>query len=285
MIEKKLILCGILAVAIGIATVVPMEYLMAAQAQANTETAQAQVKAQAQANAAITYAPWFNVSVPYVYVNLDQSGSNGTASWNGVSINGLINFTATPAAINLEGALAKIEYYQLAVSSNEGPIVNISYSIAFMIEKLGVAGYPGGCYLSITGLGDNTYTFANNITINGVPNYKGDVGGAGMMGDIIGDTPPGATNETFATDVFTDSVLNYNGGNSQVGNEINELRNAQTLSIDVTSICTVMYNGNVTITTPSTNQVLQHIELTKTNGGFVYGTYTQGEAPFPMETP
>ena len=38
MIEKKLILCAILAIAIGIATVVPMEYLMAAQAQESTQT-------------------------------------------------------------------------------------------------------------------------------------------------------------------------------------------------------------------------------------------------------
>ncbi len=35
MIEKKLILCGILAIAIGIATIVPLEYMMAAQTQVN----------------------------------------------------------------------------------------------------------------------------------------------------------------------------------------------------------------------------------------------------------
>ena len=41
MIEKKIILCSILAIAIGIATVIPMEYLMAAQTKANADLANA----------------------------------------------------------------------------------------------------------------------------------------------------------------------------------------------------------------------------------------------------
>ena len=271
MIEKKLILCGILAIIIGVATIVPIEYFM-------SQPVASQLVAQGA-----TDQPWFNVNIPYVYVNLYQSGGNGTMSWNGAGIEGIVNFTATPDAIDLKGALAKIEYYQFAVSSNEGPIINMSYGIAFMFEKLGVAGYPGGCYMSITGLGGNGFTFANNVTINGVPNYEGDCSGTGMMGDVIGDNlPPGTTNDTYAAHVFSDSLLGYNGANSQA---VNDLRSAQTLSIDVTSICTVVYDGNVTINTPSSNQVLQHIELTKTNSGFVYGAYTQGEMPFPMETP
>ena len=37
MVEKKIILCAILAIALGIATVVPMAYLMAAQAQESNQ--------------------------------------------------------------------------------------------------------------------------------------------------------------------------------------------------------------------------------------------------------
>ena len=48
MIEKKLILCGILAIAIGIATIVPLEYMMAAQAQ--------EIPLQDK--------PWFNLNIP-----------------------------------------------------------------------------------------------------------------------------------------------------------------------------------------------------------------------------
>ena len=76
-IEKKLILCSILAITIGIATIIPLEYLMNAEIVAAAPNAE----------------PWFNVNVPYTYVNLDQSGANDTASWNGVNIQGIANFT------------------------------------------------------------------------------------------------------------------------------------------------------------------------------------------------
>ena len=42
-------------------------------------------------------------------------------------------------------------------------------------------------------------------------------------------------------------------------------------------LCTVTVNGNVTITTPASNQILQHIVLTKTGDGlgFTYGNYSE----------
>jgi hypothetical protein len=278
MIEKKLILCGILAIAIGIATIVPLEYMMAAEQQVKAET---------------TFTPWFNVNVPYVYVNLDQSGANNTVSWNGVNINGLANFTLTPAGMALQGADAKIEYYQFQISSDQGPIANISYSVSSTIEDLGfhgsinnIPGIPGGGYMAITGLGDNHFTFANGVTYNGIPNYDGYCGGSGGLAILVGNSsslPEGATNQTSTTGIFGSYLENYNGANSN--QVITELRNAKTLYIDVTRICSVSYNGNVTVNMPINNQVLLHIVLTKTSNGFVYGTYTQGEAPFPMETP
>jgi hypothetical protein len=65
-----------------------------------------------------------------------------------------------------------------------------------------------------------------------------------------------------------------------------EIRNAQTIYIDVSKICTVTVKGNVTVTTPASHEVLQHIELTNLGSGFgfVYGTYAN-EIPFPVEGP
>jgi hypothetical protein len=270
MIEKKLILFGILAIVIGVATIVPIEYLMAGQTTANAQTA---------------FTPWFNVNVPYVYVNLNESGANDTATWDGVNIQGLANFTLTPAGMALKGADAKIEYYQFQVSSDQGAIVNITCSVALTIEKLGVPGFPGDVYMGITGLGDNHFTFANGVTYNGIPNYNGYCGGGAELAVIVGDNLPSTeTNQTFTTGFFGAYIMNYNGNNqNQV---VTELRNAQTLYIDVSRICSVVYNGNVTVSMPSSNQILQHIVLTKEGNGFVYGTYTKGEEPFPMmETP
>ena len=79
--------------------------------------------------------PVVQCHVPYAYVNLDQSGSNGTASWDGVELMELANVTLTPAGIALKGADAKIEYYQFQISSDQGPIVNITYSVCSTIEK------------------------------------------------------------------------------------------------------------------------------------------------------
>jgi hypothetical protein len=68
------------------------------------------------------------------------------------------------------------------------------------------------------------------------------------------------------------------------------LRNAQTLYIDVSKICSVSYQGNssstaATTTTLASDEILCHIALIKTENGFVYGTYTEGTVPFPIQTP
>jgi hypothetical protein len=133
-----------------------LEYMMAAEQQVNAQT---------------TFTPWFNVNVPYVYVNLQQSGGNDTFTWDGAAIQGIANFTLTPAGMALQGADAKIEYYQFQISSDQGPIANISYSVSSTIEDLGfhgsinnIPGIPGGGYMAITGLGDNHFTFANGVT-------------------------------------------------------------------------------------------------------------------------
>jgi hypothetical protein len=267
MIEKKLVLCAVIAITIGIAVIAPLEYFMSSQPVVQAAPDQ----------------PWFTVNVTYARINLNLNGGNNTASWDGVAIEGIANFTATPDAIALRGADAKIEYYQFAVSSNDGPIVNVTYAIAYSVEKLGVLGLPGGVYMGITGLGANSFTFANGASYNGIPNYKGYCGGSICLDEVIADTPAGATNETSAAPGFCASIMNYNGANSN-SQVVSELRNAQTLSIDVSRICSVAYNGTLTVKMLSGSQVLQHIELTKTNGGFVYGTYTQGTQPYPMLT-
>jgi hypothetical protein len=273
MIEKKLIICSILVLAIGIASVVPLEYFMMADAQTTP------------------IQPWFDVNVPYVYVNLNKTGANDTATWSGVNIQGLANFTLTPAGTDLKGADAKIEYYQFEVSSEQGPIVNMSYSIALSIEKFpagdkinNVPGIPGGGYFAIDGAGNNQFFFANGLVYNGIPNYNGYCGGGMCVYQIVGDNlSSGATNQTFSIGVFGADAMNYNGVNSD--QVVNALRNANTLYIDVSRICSVSYDGNVTVNMPTSNQILQHIELTKTDNGFVYGTYTNGQVPFPMDTP
>ncbi len=282
MVEKKVILCAVLAIAIGIATVIPMEYMMAAQTKGNADLANAQVVS----------TPWFNVNVTYAYVNLDQSGSNGTASWDGVELNGLANVTLTPAGMALKGADAKIEYYQFQISSDQGPIANVTYSVCSTIEEIGshgsinnIPGIPGGGYMAITGYGPGTsYTFANGVTYNGIPNYNGYSGGSGGFTVFVYNTtstPGGPTNQTSTQGFISSYIASYNGNQNQA---VTELRNAKTLSIDVTRIGSVSYNGNVTVNMGPSNQVLQHIVLTKDGNAFIYGTCNP-TFPVPIESP
>lgn len=268
MIEKKLILCSILAIAIGIATIVPLEYMMAAQTEVSAQT---------------MFTPWFNVSVPYAYVDLHESGGNNTMTWDGAMIQAIANFTLTPAALNLKDADARIEFYQFRVYSNQGSIVNITYSVAVCREELNVTGIPGGCYTAITGSGGNTFTFADGTTYNGNSVCGDSVCGGGV---VLANMPGVIPVQNYTTAVVGSYIANYNGNNAS--QTLTELRNAQALYIDVSRICSVSYQGNATTattTTMSSNQVLQHIVLTKAGNGFAYGTYTEGTVPFPIETP
>ncbi len=273
--EKKLILVSILAVSIGIATIAPLAFFMST------------ARAQATPN-----KPWFNINVPYVYVNPYKNGDSAL-------IQGIGNFTFTPEGLTLNGAEAKIEYYQFHIYSDQGSILNVSYSMAISKIDYNVTGLPGGIYSAITGSGANTFSFANGMIYNGINGYNGDCFGGGVFYTI----PNG---QTFTNQVFSDyihigetsTVLPFPNSNgtvftdqySEKGNNaaqiIGQLRSAQELYIDVSRICTVIYDGNVTINTPANPIVIQHITLSKTpTNGFVYGTYKEGTVPFPMETP
>jgi hypothetical protein len=179
-------------------------------------------------------------------------------TFDGAMIQAVANFTLTPNA--LKNADAQIEYYQFAVSSDQGPIVNMGYFIS--IEKPGIT----------TGAsGNGTIWFANGLIYNG-PACNG---GSGM--------DPEAWNSPFMLGFVSDYIFSTNGNDAPQA--VTALRSAQTLYIDVSKTCTVTVNGNVTITTPASHDILQHIELTKTGNEFAYGTYTEGTLPIPGIVP
>jgi hypothetical protein len=267
-VEKNLIAWSILAIVIGVATIIPLEYLMTGQAEANAQ--------------AVT--PWFNVNIPYAYVNLYVSGGNDTMTWDGAMFQAVANFTLTPDAINLKNADAQIEFYQFRLYSDNVAIVNITYSVAVSREEINVPEIPGGVYLAITGSGGNIFYFADGTTYDGNAVVGDSVCGGGK---VIANMP-GMPVEDYTVAVVGSYIANYNGNNAM--QTLTELRNAQTLYIDVSKICSVSYHGNsssttATTTTLASNEILYHIALTKIESGFVYGTYIEGTVPFPIQTP
>jgi hypothetical protein len=240
MIEKKLILCSILALAIGIATAAPVEYFMLADAQTTDLT---------------NIQPCFTVDTSYAYCNLNVGGGNNTASWQGASIEAVANFTLTPDA--LSNADAQIEYYKFAVSSDQGPIVDMGYYVS--IEKQGIT-YGAS--------GNGTIWFTNGLTFNG-PACNG---GQSLMYHAL--------NRGVTTGYISDYILAYN--TNEASKTVLDLRSAQALYIDVSKVSTVTVTGDITITTPASSDIIQHIVLTKTADGFVYGDYTGGTLPLPI---
>ena len=268
-VEKKLIAWSILAIVIGVATIVPLEYLMTGQAEANAQT----------------ITPWFDVSIPYAYVNLYDSGGNDTMTWEGAIFQAIANFTLTSDALNLKNADAQIEFYQFRLYSGTASIVNITYTVAVCREELNVLGIPGSCYMAITGSGGHIFYFADGTTYDGNVVAGDSICGGGQ---VIANIPGVLRDKNYTVAVVGSYIADYKGNNAV--QTLPELRNAQTLYIDVSKICSVSYQGNsssttATTTTMASNEILCHIELTKTENGFVYGTYTEGTVPFPIQTP
>lgn len=257
-IEKKLVACSILAIAIGIATIMPLQYLM------NTETAAALPKVE----------PWFDVNIEYAECNPYMVG-NGTATWDGATIQAVANFTLTTNAMESD-VDTQVEYYKFAVSSEQGPICDMGYYIAE--SKTNMTEINAGIYKGTTLRLNDTITFKNGLSYN--PPEIGDGQPISWMGQAIGWTGDNPINNTYG--VAGMHISAYNGEDSvypvspQV---VAQLRDAQTLSIDVSKVCTVTVKGNVVVTTQADPTILQHIEIAKTDNGFVYGTYTVSTKP------
>jgi len=244
MVEKKMYLYAVIAIAVGIAAILPLEFMMVARAQANA------------GNAALTdIKPWFDIGVTYAHVDLDVASVNSTMSLSGAKIEALVNFTLTPNA--LETADAQIEFYGFAVSSDRGHILDMGY---YVLQSKGAE-----LITSISG--DGTIGFANGLIYKGPPCN----GGMGINAE--------AWNNGFTIGLVSDYI--FGASADDVPKAVVDMRNAEVLYIDVSKVCTVTVKGTVTVTTPANGEVLQHVELAKTNDSFTYGSFTPGVLPMP----
>lgn len=264
-IEKKLILCSILAVAIGIAAIIPLQYLM------NAETASALPDVK----------PWFDVNVDYAECNPYEAG-NGTATWDGATIQAVVNFTLTADAMESD-VDQQVEYYRFTVSTEQGPICDMGYYIAeSKTTNADIAAAKAGNFSGVSLNMNDTITFKNGLSCNPPEISAGGVTSwsASWSGQTLSWTGDKAPSNIYGVP-YMRLTASYNEDSMYpvLPPTIDQLRNAQTLSIDVSKICTVTVKGDVAVTTTADPTVLQHIELTKTDNGFVYGTYTYSTKP------
>jgi hypothetical protein len=119
-IEKKLILCSILAVAIGIAAVVPVAYFMNAKSNTIFATAETLDK------------PWFDISVPYAYFKANTT-DNFYQSSTAIILQPTINNDVVSQQTD-----ARIEYFVFDILNEQGlQLANATFSIGTNSSTIG----------------------------------------------------------------------------------------------------------------------------------------------------
>jgi hypothetical protein len=262
-IEKKLIACSILALIIGVSSVLPMVFLMSATAKAEASS-----------------EPWFSINVPYAYVMTsnesliytDTAGVNVYNETETVSEQHLIalNLTLDVDTTN-EDAEARIEYYQIDISSDKGHIdtlywyvgtkINSSFSIEnfhFMLDEW----FDTNWFDADLTDGDSE---GSGLDVEGVTvNIGGDGGGVGFM----------RRNWAAGLSIIWPDWGHRSGtiGSTHASQVVSAIREAETLYITIRRIGWVTFTGNSTEVTLANNEIVDQIQLEKFGDGFLYNT-------------
>lgn len=254
-LEKKLIVCGILAIAVGIVTIMPLAFLMSpAKAQTSTED-----------------MPWFNLKIPYaLYSGSSQTGVDGYLVGIGV-IHDLIHYK-TSYEIGLSWTLnrnavnkladARIEYYQLLIYSDQGPIENITTAIGFN---------------STNYTEPNSFNFERKGWFNTIVSSSANFDFSGNLNSYFNPETNTQISGSYESNSFANTTLPLGFLN---------VKNAHTVFLDVYRLGYVTFSNNSTVVTLASDQVVQHIELTKSGDQFIYGTVPQipQEQPIPSSS-
>ncbi|MDR0460127.1 MAG: hypothetical protein LBH62_01625 [Nitrososphaerota archaeon] len=232
----------------------------------------------------------YTVNIPYVYIDLNKSGENTITTWDGAYIEIVTNFTLSPEANELKGEDAHIEFYMFHVYSEQGSIVNLSYSLAMSRETTWTPDEPLKS-IGITGIGNNTYNFADGTIFDGNSilgdNHKC---GGGAVYNVFPDEPAQEYAYTSLGAFIGDSG---DPDEEKTMEELSALRNAQTIYIEVSRVCSVSYqeNSQHEQTTSSVKVILVndkclgYVELTRIDEGFICGKYKEGSLPWPIQVP
>jgi hypothetical protein len=235
-----------ITVAILVAIVlVSLYYQFGYLPQKQSGTSRATLSSQTN-NVLPTVNPLFGVNVTYVTCNLNgTAGSDTTPLYGIATIEADVNFTLIPGS--LKNVDVGIEYYRFEVSTDQGPILNMTYYITEDKPNGTMQISQTGEVVLANGLSDGSATCNSGQTIT----FTTD-------------------NSTFVTGLINANICWTDPNNPPQA--VTKLENAQTLYIDVTRISTTTINGNGTVTTPASNQTLQHIAITNPgDGDFEYG--------------
>ena len=236
-IETKLIASSILALLIGISSVVPLLLLMSGTAKAET-----------------TPKSWFNLNVPYAYVK-----ANFTENLNGQDVYEyrrafVFNFTLNPETEN-EISDARFEYYELQLYTDKEQLGNVTIFVgtnrtnSFTLD-------PESFRLTLATADD---WFDSNTTGGGVftPYWNKS-------------SPPDFSSIYSGVSGCVGPTGYFASGQNEAEKMVAALGEAETFFVDIRKIGLVTFNATSTLFTLPENEFIQHLELKKYGDGFLY---------------
>jgi hypothetical protein len=235
-IEQKLIASSILALLIGVSSVVPLLFLMSGTAKAET-----------------TPKSWFNLNVPYAYVK-----ANFTENLNGQDVYDywrafVFNFTLNSEAEN-EISDARFEYYELQLYTDKEQLWNVSIFVgtnrtnSFKLD-------PESFRLTVATADD---WFDSNTT------------GGGVFMPYWNKSSPPDFSSIYSGTTRDVGPTGFGSGQNKAEKMVAALAEAEIFFVDIRKIGLVTFNANSTLFTLPENKFIQHLELKKYGDGFLY---------------
>ena len=285
-LEKKLIACSILALIIGVSSVLPLTFLMSATAKADP-----------------TSEPWFSLSIPYAY----WTAYDGPLNWSSdyfqrpepnegdpveYSVSHqhmmVLNFTLEDIPTT-DPFDARVEYFQLTLSSDKESIMDMNWFVGtykngsfdfggflkefhfrlgdwFDTDEFGNSTDGGSITLIPAGEGNNVvnsdlapdFKFYNST--DGETYRPKHSGGGGVMKP---DWPPGYSITSPSGGGGTYATTDPIAGQNLTTPLVSALREAETLFITVRRIGWITFSANSTVVTLADNEIVAQIQLDK----------------------
>jgi hypothetical protein len=236
-IEKKLIVISVIALLIGVSSVIPLVFLMSGTVKAETGP-----------------EPWFSIDVPYAYYvtsdgPLDYSHTTFPSSMidpNSVSLQGIIPLNVTLTAEPIEQDVdAQVEYYQIDLSSDKELIENLHFVVATNSDKS----------FNITNLLSSFHFMRDDWFDTDTFDPMKSGGGGGFA----------ITNWTPGRSILFPEGSSSSGtvGSSSTSREVSAFREAETIVISIHRIGFVTFSDNSTEATLTNNEIVAQIQLEK----------------------
>ena len=235
-IEKKLVVLSILAITIGVATVIPMAVLMNANAQTSPYTESVQAYGE----------PWLDLEITGAYFTIDTVNKENPEIPDADYIQkDMIEYKTT---LN-DNALshqpeARIEYFEMTYYGDNRELLKKTFSISITDFSISITDFSRDAFPT------KLFYFLDEYMMN-----------CSTLGVVNGNvsTPHNINEKTSASGFGTGLPTDID--------EYKAFLETQTVHLEIRYIGSVTFDGKNTVVSFANDQNVQQIELTKNKGG------------------